>query len=121
MDCQNKLDVFGVFLYPTFPICVPADFGCVLFSGAMATISYALAFFIRNRFAVILLPFLSVLALHFGQYLLQDASSELSPIYLLGGYGFNTKMLWAVILELGVILVSTFLLALLKGGKDDVF
>lgn len=92
-----------------------------LFSGAMATISYALAFFIRNRFAVILLPFLGVLALHFGQYLLRDASSELSPIYLLGGYGFNTKMLWAVILELEVILVPTFLLALLKGGKDDVF
>lgn len=92
-----------------------------LFSGAIATVSYALAFFIRNRFAVILLPFLGVIFLHFGQYLLENISSELSPIYLLGGYGFNTKMLWAVLSELAVILVPTFLLALLKGGKDDVF
>ncbi len=92
-----------------------------LFSGAVATVSYALAFFIRNRFAVILLPFLGVLALHFGQYLFEGVSSELSPIYLLGGYGFNTKMLWAVLLELGIMLIPTFMLALLKGGKDDVF
>ena len=92
-----------------------------LFSGAIATISYTLAFFVRNRFAVILLPFLGVIALHFGQYLIQNLSTELSPIYLLGAAGVRVKMLWAVLLELGVILIPSFLLALLKGGKDDVF
>lgn len=92
-----------------------------LFSGAIATISYTLAFFVRNRFAVILFPFLGVIALHFGQYFIQDLTAELSPIYLLGAAGVRVKMLWAVLLEMGVILIPSFLLALLKGGKDDVF
>lgn len=93
-----------------------------LFSGTIATLSLSLALLIKNRFAVIIVPFLAVLALHYGQNViaLDFEIPELSPIYIVSANGFKTKTL-AALFEIIVITIAVICLIYRKGVKKDVY
>ena len=93
-----------------------------VFGGLIAACSMMLAFFIKNKFAVIITPFL---ALFWVQYL-QDkvwfsvSSFYISPIDFLRGYAFHIAigeivLGWAILL-----IILTLGIVWRKGAKDDV-
>ena len=94
-----------------------------LYGGAFGLFSFGLSFFLNNRFAVLLCPFLITLALHYGESLFPQAwgMPELSPIYILGANGYQIKMLLPALIEPLLIIGITLLLSYQKGGKADVF
>lgn len=92
-----------------------------LFSGALATASYSLTFAVRNRFAVLLLPFLLILGVNQVENMIPKHYAEYSPIYLLGANGHYISRLEVVLLEMGILLLTAFLLAWFRGGRKDVF
>lgn len=93
-----------------------------VFGGAISTVSFALAFLINNRFAVVLIPFLVTLAVHYGQSIFSTTSSipELSPIYMISANGFKTKTLLGAVIEISLITVAVLFITLKKGVKSDV-
>jgi len=92
------------------------------FGGAISSVGFALAFSVNNRFAVVLLPFLGTLALHYGQNIFSAATApELSPIYTVSANGFKTKTLPAAVLEILLVTAAVLFLTLKKGVKSDVF
>jgi len=106
----------------------PIIFMCILFAidfffgGLMATCCVALTFFVKNKFAVILLPFMCL----FGVQYLQDnvwtflSDVYISPMNFLRGYSVQCVsgtviLMWAV-----VLLVFTLGTVWGKGARDDV-
>ena len=106
----------------------PIIFMCILFAidfffgGLMATCCVALTFFVKNKVAVILLPFMCL----FGVQYLQDnvwtflSDTYISPMNFLRGYSVQCVsgtviLMWAV-----VLLVFTLGTVWGKGARDDV-
>ena len=106
----------------------PIIFMCILFAidfffgGLMATCCVALTFFVKNKFAVILLPFMCL----FGVQYLQDnvwtflSDTYISPMNFLRGYSVQCVsgtviLMWAV-----VLLVFTLGTVWGKGAREDV-
>ena len=106
----------------------PIIFICIIFAidfffgGLMATCCVALTFFVKNKFAVILLPFMCL----FGVQYLQDnvwiflSDVYISPMNFLRGYSGRCVsgtviLIWAV-----VLLIFTLGTVWGKGARDDV-
>lgn len=93
-----------------------------VFAGLLATASMALAFFLKNKFAVILLPFLFLLWVdYFHGYVWSWISNiEISPLNFLRGFA-TSIVSWETIL-IWIIFLLAFSLGTVwwKGGKDDV-
>lgn len=94
-----------------------------VFGGAMATAAYSLSFFLKNRAAVTLLPFLLALGVSYLQALIpmEQHYAEFSPIYLLGQNGPYSHLLVVVVTECVILMGVSLALALGKGGREDVF
>ena len=94
-----------------------------IFAGLFAAACVALAFFVKNKFAVILLPFLGVLAV---QYLQDNVLSvvtdftAISPMDFLRGYAMNAVLGLPILIWLILLLVFTLGITWIKGAKDDV-
>lgn len=94
-----------------------------IFAGLFAAACVALAFFVKNKFAVILLPFLGVLAV---QYLQDNVlgtitdSIAISPMDFLRGYAMNAVLGLPILIWLILLLVFTLGITWIKGAKDDV-
>lgn len=93
-----------------------------LYGGGVAVISFSLGFFVRNRVAVVILPFLLCLGLHYADAFmtvyLYDA--ELSPMYILGSHGTHFRVFWVTAAEFLLAVVPTYFLCTYKGKRDDV-
>ncbi len=94
-----------------------------VFSGLIATVSLAIAFFVKNRFAVVLLPFLLLLGIHYLQELIYIISGNLmiSPIDFLKAYEVGHVTWWIVFPSVIVLFILTFGVTYIKGARDDVF
>ncbi|MCI8554862.1 MAG: hypothetical protein HFJ80_07965 [Clostridiales bacterium] len=89
-----------------------------LFSGFLPAISLCVSFYVKNRFAVLLSPFILCLFIHSVSQLLGNHS--LDPItYLNPGAAYSSVPL--ILLELIPLAVVTFLLFMVKGCRDDTF
>lgn len=93
-----------------------------LYSGGAAVISFTLAFIVPNRIAVVLLPFIICIGLHYTGSLMLPGSFniELSPIYIVGSNGIRFRRLWVVLLEPIVSILISLTVCLYKGKKEDV-
>ncbi len=93
-----------------------------VFSGLIATASMALAFFVRNRFAVVLLPFLLLLGIQYIQDTLYDTfQMTISPIDFLKAYDSGPITGWVVFPSILILFLLTFGITCFKGVRDDVF
>ena len=94
-----------------------------IFAGLFAAACVALAFFVKNKFAVILLPFLGVFAV---QYLQDNVLSTItdsiaiSPMDFLRGYAMNAVLGLPILIWLILLLAFTLGVTWIKGAKDDV-
>ena len=93
-----------------------------VFSGLIATASMALTFFVKNRFAVVLLPFLSLLGIQYLQDILYSVfQTSISPIEFLKGYAMQPIIGWVILSWIIILFFLTFGITCFKGVKDDVF
>jgi ABC-type transport system involved in multi-copper enzyme maturation permease subunit len=93
-----------------------------VFSGLIATASMALTFFVRNRFAVVLLPFLLLLGIQYIQDTLYKIFQVIiSPIDFLKAYSSGTISGWVVFPFMIILFLLTFGITCFKGVRDDVF
>lgn len=93
-----------------------------VFSGLIATASMALTFFVKNRFAVVLLPFLLLLGIQYFQETLDDFFQLIiSPIDFLKAYAWSFTNGWVIFLSMFVLFLLTFGITCFKGARDDVF
>ena len=94
-----------------------------IFAGLFAAACVALAFFVKNKFAVILLPFLGVFAV---QYLQDNVLSTItdsiaiSPMDFLRGYAMNAVLGLPILIWFILLLAFTLGVTWIKGAKDDV-
>ena len=94
-----------------------------VFAGLIATVSLAVSFFIKNRYAVVLLPFLLLLGIHFLQSVLMGIFScpVISPIDFLKAYSVDTITVWTIVPPILLLFLLTFGVTFCKGARDDVF
>lgn len=94
-----------------------------IFAGLFAAACVALAFFVKNKFAVILLPFLGVLAVQYLQDNVLGTITDfiaISPMDFLRGYAMNAVLGLPILIWLILLLVFTLGITWIKGAKDDV-
>ncbi|MBQ7248084.1 MAG: hypothetical protein IJS22_08350 [Lachnospiraceae bacterium] len=93
------------------------------FGGCLAVLGFSLVFCVSRLYIALLLPFLSVLAVHYGESIIPERllPGELSPVYIVSAHGFLYKTLWVAICELASMLIISIIIYLLKGKKKDVF
>ena len=94
-----------------------------VFAGTLATLSYSLSFWVHNRFAVVLLPFLLALALTHLQSLIPAKLhyAEFSPMYIMGANGFYYELPGVVLAEIGIPLALSLILAAVSSRKCEIF
>ena len=93
-----------------------------VFSGLIAAASMALTFFVKNRFAVVLLPFLLLLGIQYLQDILYSVFQiSISPIEFLKGYTMQWVIGWVILFWIIVLFLLTFVITCFKGARDDVF
>ncbi len=94
-----------------------------IFAGLFAAACVALAFFVKNKFAVILLPFLGVFAVQYLQDNVLGTITDfiaISPMDFLRGYAMNAVLGLPILIWLILLLVFTLGVTWIKGAKDDV-
>lgn len=93
-----------------------------LFAGLLASCSMALAFFVKNKFAVVLTPFLAMLMTdYFQSYVWRMLiDTTISPIDFLRGCDFYQVNWWTVLLWGLFLLVFSLGIVWRKGAKGDV-
>ena len=94
-----------------------------IFAGLFAAACVALAFFVKNKFAVILLPFLGVFAVQYLQDNVLGTITDfiaISPMDFLRGYAMNEVLGLPILIWLILLLVFTLGVTWIKGAKDDV-
>lgn len=94
-----------------------------IFAGLFAAACVALAFFVKNKFAVILLPFLGVFAVQYLQDNVLGTITDfiaISPMDFLRGYAMNAVLGLPILIWLILLLVFTLGITWIKGAKDDV-
>lgn len=95
-----------------------------LFGGLLAVFGMSVAYFTRNRVAVLVTPFFCCVALQvLGQalYSYMADSALLSPINFLGQSGDFSRPLWPALLEGGILLAGTLLLTWMRGRKHEIY
>jgi hypothetical protein len=91
-----------------------------VFGGLIAAISLALTFVIRNRIAVVLLPFFLMLGMNYANTFM--TVWEISPInFLHGSPVVHTTNGWIVLLEAVLLFAVTFGATMWRGLADDVY
>lgn len=94
-----------------------------IFAGLFAAACVALAFFVKNKFAVILLPFLGVFAVQYLQDNVLGTITDfiaISPMDFLRGYAMNAVLGLPILIWLILLLAFTLGITWIKGAKDDV-
>lgn len=94
-----------------------------IFAGLFAAACVALAFFVKNKFAVILLPFLGVFAVQYLQDNVLGTITDfiaISPMDFLRGYAMNDVLGLPILIWLILLLAFTLGVTWIKGAKDDV-
>lgn len=89
------------------------------FSGAFAVFAQAIGTIIKNKFIVVLFPFVLVLIFNYISKVFFP-NIELSPIQFLYGGGDTVSSCWVIPLELSVLILSSFFIMKFKGEKKDV-
>ena len=120
MDSHFLRELF--FRAPVVFVCciILLDF---VFAGLFAAACVALAFFVKNKFAVILLPFLGVLAVQYLQDNVLGTITDfiaISPMDFLRGYAMNAVLGLPILIWLILLLAFTLGITWIKGAKDDV-
>ncbi len=89
------------------------------FSGAFAVLAQAIGTIIKNKFIVILFPFVVVLIFNYISNVFSP-NIELSPIQFLYGGGDALSRYWIIPLELTILIIGSFFIMKTKGAKKDV-
>lgn len=93
-----------------------------LFAGLFAVCGMACSMLLKNRIAVVILPYLCVLCLHYGRTLLHyRVYTEISPINFLHATCVENPVSGVVVLLEGVLLTLFSLSVLKVGGKNETF
>lgn len=95
-----------------------------LFGGLLAVFGMSVAYFTRNRVAVLVTPFFCCVALQvLGQALYSYAADSvlLSPIDFLGQCGNFSRPLWPALLESAILAAGTLLLTWIRGRKHEIY
>lgn len=94
-----------------------------IFGGLIACLALFFSLLVRNRFVVVILPFLCILFIHYcRQFLMYVVDIEISPLYFLhAALVYNSVAAWVIILEGIVFFLLTFLTFLAGRVKCDVY
>ncbi|UOQ83740.1 hypothetical protein [Gracilibacillus salinarum] len=94
-----------------------------IFAGLFATMSLAISFFIKNRIAIILIPFFLLFILHYSRTFLQyKFYKEISPLNYLHAIAIENPASTIIILIEGMVLfVLTFGITMRLGVKREIF
>ena len=89
------------------------------FGGSFAVLGQATGTIAKNKFIVVLFPFIFMLLFNYIVNVFSE-NVELSPIQFLYGGGDGLSNYWIAISELVVLLISSFFIMKIKGEKKDV-
>lgn len=94
-----------------------------IFAGLFATMGLAISFFIKNRIAIILIPFFFILVLHYSRtFLAYKYYNEISPLHYLHSTSIENYANGGMILAQGLLFfVLTFGITMKLGVKREVF
>lgn len=94
-----------------------------IFAGLFATMSLTISFFIKNRIAVMLIPFFLILILHYSRtFLAYKYYSEISPLHYLHSTSLeNATSVWIILIQGILFFLLTFGITMKLGGKREVF
>lgn len=94
-----------------------------IFAGLFATMSLAISFFVKNRIAIMLLPFFLLLGLHYSRtFLAYKYYSEISPLNYLHATNIENHTNGWIILAHGLLFFGlTFGMTMKLGVKREVF
>lgn len=94
-----------------------------IFAGLFATMGLAMSFFIKNRIAIILIPFFFILILHYSRtFLAYKYYNEISPLHYLHATSIENHAHGGMILAQGLLFfVLTFGITMKLGVKREVF
>ncbi|HHU18987.1 MAG TPA: hypothetical protein GXZ58_01845 [Bacilli bacterium] len=93
-----------------------------IFAGLFATMSLTVSLFVKNRIAVILVPFFLILVLHYSRtFLAYKYYYEISPLnYLHSTPIINPANVWIIIGQGLLFFILTFGLTMRLGGKREL-
>lgn len=93
------------------------------FAGLFATMSLAISFFIKNRIAILLMPFFLIFILHYSRrFLGYKFYHEISPLNYLHATNLeNPANVWIVLVQGLFIFILTFGVMMKLGVKREVF
>lgn len=96
---------------------------CSIFGGLFATISLMLTFFVKNKYAVLLLPFLIFLGINYISGLPQVSSmfGEISPIKYIHGGGVIIASPSVVLTEVAIFFIIPFTITICNGVHNEVY
>ncbi|MBM7542280.1 hypothetical protein [Amphibacillus cookii] len=94
-----------------------------VFAGLFATMSLAVSFFIKNRIAIILIPFFFILILHYSRtFLAYIYYNEISPLHYLHSTAIENYANGGMVLTQGLLFfILTFGITMKLGVKREVF
>lgn len=94
-----------------------------IFAGLFATMGLAISFFIKNRIAIILIPFFFILVLHYSRtFLAYKYYNEISPLHFLHSTSIENYANGGMILAQGLLFfLLTFGITMKLGVKREVF
>ncbi|WP_062105422.1 hypothetical protein [Bacillus niameyensis] len=94
-----------------------------IFAGLFATMSLAITFFIKNRIAVILIPYLLIMILHYSRtFLTYKFYYEISPLHFLHSTSIvNPTNVWIILGQGLLFFVLTFGITMKLGVKREVY
>lgn len=92
-----------------------------VFAGLLAVTAYAISIFTKNKIAVILLPYIFVLILHYCRTFLQyRVYKEISPIHFLHSLCIENRAdAGIIIVEMLVLFISSFVIVMRAGIKYE--
>lgn len=94
-----------------------------IFAGVFATMSVAISFFIKNRIAILLIPFFLIFILHYSRtFLAYKYYYEISPLNYLHATNLENPInVWIVLGQGLIFFVLTFGITMKLGVKREVF
>ena len=91
--------------------------------GLFASLTLLFAYISKNKYATVVLPFLTILGIHYLRRLLYwKVYIEISPIYILHSTAIENPNVWYVILPMVVILfLASFIPTLIRMKKHEIY
>lgn len=95
-----------------------------IFAGLYGCMSLACTFAVKNKIAVLIIPFIILLAINYASGIFMEFFAnigEISPLKFLHTTAGNPRYLWIALIEIIIMFILTFIITMRKGIKNEIY